>query len=845
MSARQGGTVPPAPAAEASSPPALAAALLRRLADAEIRNWLLVDLARRYRFLEASVGRRQARRWYWRQTLHGIASNLRPPRTLLMNLAALLASILQGVRFSLRQLLLRGPLPTLVAVVTLAIGIGSSTVIVAALNTVLLKPLPFDEADRLAMLWGDTAHGETTWISAVEYLDYRDQLADVASVASFADVARTLSGGDHPEIVGGEIQVDGAAHTLIGVIPAGVRLPIDYREETTTAVYVPKPYDRSNLTHRGDREFHALMRLADGVSVSAARQAVRALHQRWEAEGFFGGGYDGPGVVSVPEFLFGEVRPLLLILLAAAAFVLAIACANVATLVLARGESRRREIGVRVALGAGRARVARQVLTESVTLALLGGTLGMAVAWLGVRFVRQSGPAFVPRLSQLALDPSLVAIACGLSLLTAAVFGILPALHASRAQPRDLISESAHGQAPGRPGVRRGLLVGELALAVMLAVAAVLLIRSFVNLRGVDPGFRPDGVLTLRVQLPASDYSAGASRERFWETAVEQVQALPGVVAAGAARRLPLASRMGDWSITIEGRERRDDENPNGDFQIVIPGYFEAMGIEMVGGRGLLASDRADALAVVVLSEAMAATYWPGEEALGKRFRIGSQETPWYTVVGIFRPPKHNTLLEAPRTEMVHTVSQFAPAGGVTWAMTLVIRTAGDPMQALSPVRDAIRALDPRLAVAEVRTLRDVVAAASADTRFATALLSVLGAVAVVMAAAGIYGLVSYTVRQQTREIGIRMAIGLSREQVVSGLLRRSLRPLLSGLAVGLVGALTLGRTLQSLLIGISPLDPMTLGLVTALITAATLLATLVPARRAARIDPVIALRGD
>ncbi len=882
--------------------------LLRRFVDPEIRDWLIGDIECRYARLRVQGGTLRAHHWFWKQVVYGLLStspqdpvtirrSIRRPDMSLTNFGSDLA---RDLRFSLRELLFKHPGPAAIAVLTLALGIGANTAIFSILNAVLLQPLPFADTDKLAMIWRDTARGETTWISAAEFLDYRDELAPVLEVATFTDQNVNLTGdgaplralaaavssnyfdvlgveaslgrtftateegpdaepialisdglwrsyyGADPSVVGRDVLVSGTPRTVVGVLPPGLRLPVDYRQETRTELYVPMPYDRSNVPQRGDRGWHAVTRLTAGTTMADARQALDGLHDRWQQEGLFGSGdYTSPGLVNIETFLFGEVRPMLLLLAGAAGFVLAIACANVASLMLARGESRRREIGVRVALGAGRLRVVRQVLTESLVLALLGGGLAVLITSFALQLVRRWGPAHVPRLAEIGVDGSLLVIALGVSLVTGVLFGILPAAHAAGAQPKDLLAETAQGRGRQRQALRRGLVVAELALAVMLAVGAMLMVRSFTHVRSLDLGFDPSNVLTLRLELPDGTYDDAAVRTAFWREVIDRIEALPGVEVAGAARRLPLTSRVGDWSITIEGREKAPGENPNGDFQVVMPGYFEAMRAELAHGRLLSAADRADTVPVVVISEAMAATYWPGEEALGKRFRIGDEETPWYEIVGIVRGMKHNTVLEGPRTEMYHAVPQWGLAAEVPWGMSLVIRTQGDGRALVEPVRRQIAALDPSLPVADVRTMEEVVANATADTRFTMGLLATFGAVALLLAATGIYGVVSYSVRQRTREIGIRMAIGAVTSRVLADVVRDSVTSLALGVTLGVAGALALGGSIARLLVGVEPTDPLTYAIVIGTVVGVTLLAALVPARRAATIDPVVALRNE
>jgi putative ABC transport system permease protein len=795
---------------------------------------------------------------------------------------------------------------TAIAALTLALGIGANTAIFSLISAVLLRPLPYADPDRLALVWS-TEHdaGGTTWLSRQEIMSYRREAASFEQFAAYTSTSVNLTGGDEPEriaaaavsanafdalgvralagrvfratedapgaddvvvlghglwqrrfgaardVIGRVIQVNGRARTVVGVMPPSFRLPLDWREERPSELWVPLALDPANLGGWGDRSLIGFGRLRPGVDHARANAELDLVAQRWMRAGLIQNRDDGRldrSAVPLRDLVLGNVRQALLILLGAVGFILLIACANVANLLLARSDERRREIAIRTALGAARGRLVAQLLTESAVLAVLGAAVGVALAYGGTRLLVALDPTGVPRVDEVGLDLGVLAFTAGLALVTGLLFGLAPALQLSRPELTETLKEGGRTGSAGRrrQHFRRGLAVVETAFSVVLAVGAMLLVRSLIELQRVDLGFDSRNVLTARVALPQATYPRAEDVVTFYDRLLERVGQIPGVRIAGATRILPLTGTIGDWSITIEGRPRVVSENPNGDWQVVTPGYFEAMGVGLVRGRFLARSDRSDAPLTAVVNETMAARYWLGEDAIGKRFHLGTLNQPWVTIVGIVRSVRHNAVVESPRAEMYLAHTQFPVAGGsVQRGMTLVIRTASNPLSIAGRVRQAVRSLDRDVPTAEIRTMEQVTADALSQPRFTTLLLGLFAALALTLAAVGIYGLISLLVTQRTHEIGIRMALGARRSSILRMVLGQGMALAALGVVIGLAGALLLTRLLASLVYGVGTFDPLTFALVPALLGGVTLLACLTPALRAAAVDPAEALRRE
>jgi putative ABC transport system permease protein len=551
--------------------------------------------------------------------------------------------------------------------------------------------------------------------------------------------------------------------------------------------------------------------------------------------------------VPLQEFITGNVRVPLLILLGAVGVILLIACANVVNLLLARADARRREVAVRAALGAGRRDIVQQLLTESLVLAILGATGGLAAAQAAMFALTTLRPAGLPRVEDAAIDEWSLFFTAGLALLTCLLFGLAPAVQLARQGLVDALNESGRG-ARGRVrfAVRRGLVVVQLACSVVLVVGAGLLLRGLIELNRIDLGFEPDRVLTAQLQLPVTDYPDDASVVAFYRQLTERLAALPGVTSAGAVRILPLARSIGDWSISLEGRPHVRGENPNGDYQVATPGYFLAIGTQLVRGRFLGESDREDSVPVVVINETMAERYWPGQEAIGRRFRMGGpgSRLPDMTIVGIVRTSRHNAVVEEPRAEMYLPHAQIARSvGGPARSMAIVVKTQDDPLTRMSAVTEVVRTLDRNLPLADVRSMEQVTADAVAGPRFAALLLGLFAVLALTLAAIGTYATVSLLVSERSVEIGIRMALGAERRAILAWILREGLLLATVGSAFGVAGALALTRAIETLLYGVSRLDPTTFAAVPVVLVVVAVIACWHPARRAASLDPASMLR--
>jgi len=495
-----------------------------------------------------------------------------------------------------------------------------------------------------------------------------------------------------------------------------------------------------------------------------------------------------------------------------------------------------------------RARIVRQVLIESVTLSACGGVVGIGIAYVATRTLLAMDPPGIPRIEQAGLDTGMLVYTLVLSVATGVIFGLAPVTHLSRADLNGPLKQAGWTGTPGRTSqrFRDSLAAAQMAFSLVLLIGALLLIRSFIELRRIDLGFTPSDALTVRITLPLSAYAKDADAIRIIRILTRRLGDLPGVRSVGATRLLPLTGTIGNWSITQEGRPKRPGENPNGDWQVVTPGYFESMGIKLVRGRSFTDSDDENAPIVAVINETMAARYWPGEDVIGKRFRVSGPSAPWISIIGIVGHVRHNAPTERPRAEMYVPHAQWAAAGASTRrAMTFVIRTSRDPMGVLPFVREAARSVDPNLPLSEVRMLDQIVSDAVSQARFTTGLLGLFAGLALTLATVGIYGLISLFIIRRRREIGIRMALGARRIEIIGMVLARGLTLVAIGTVIGLAAAAGLTRLVVSLLYGVSPLDPLTFAVVPSLLVTVAIFACLIPASRAARVNPVEALRHD
>jgi putative ABC transport system permease protein len=653
-------------------------------------------------------------------------------------------------------------------------------------------------------------------------------------------------------VVGRTLLVNGRLMTVAGVLPAGVRLPMHYHYAEPPGIFLPHRIERSTTTARGSHFLDGVARLAPGWTLEAANAEVSRVAQEFAAE--YPQDYPAPMrfdtyVRPIHADIAGGARPLLLLLVGAVAILLLIACANVAGLVLTRTEERRRELAVRSALGAGRWRIARQLLIEQLVLAAVAGAAGVLIAYGAAQALFALRPDEIPRLGDARVDVRLLAFTAGVSVVTALVVALAPLRFGAAFQ-------SALREAGGRTTAtrashraRRALIVTEVALSIVLLAGAGLLLRSFANLLAVDPGYRTEQVLAAPVSLPTSRYLDDDSRRRFFAHLVSEAARLPGVVAAGAVLNLPLDTDVGDINIQIEGRAVDEtDVSPRLDFQVVTPGWFDVMRIDIVRGRGILGSDDARNPGAVVLSESAARKYWSDSDPIGKRFRLGGGAGPgWVTVVGIVRDVRHGNpadelavLMYLPHAQFTFWNGGLAPA-----SMTLVLHTRVEPVTLIPPLREQLERMDAHVPLGNARSMAQVLSTAVAEPRFATSLLVTFAVLALALAMLGVYGLVGYTVARRAREIAVRMALGAEPRGVVRQMIRQGMEPVVAGVVIGGVAALALTRLLQPMLYGVTPHDPLAMVGAFALLCGTALAACLIPARRATRVAPLSALRDE
>jgi putative ABC transport system permease protein len=810
-------------------------------------------------------------------------------------------AMITDIRDVLRRL---GAEPTFsaIAIITLALGIGANTAIFSLIKTVLIRPLPYGDPERVVVIWNTREADSTTWLSNPEVSSYGNDATTLERMAGIYETEANLTGGQEPErvraafvttnlfetlavgpmlgrtftaadaegaasavvlghglwtrrfggdpnVVGQSIQMNGVAHTVVGVMPESFRLPLDYRKDKPTEAWTPFAIDPANPGPWGDRSLIGVGRLRRGATAASATSELAVIAGRWISAGYVRDQGDfrfARSAVPVQEFVTGSVRTPLLILLGTVGFVLLIAVANVANLLLARADVRGRDIAIRSALGARRGRLVRQLLAESVLLGLAGSALGLVFAYAGMRTLSILRPSSLPRIEGVQLDATVLAFTTVLGIVAGLVFGLAPAIHLSRPDLTSILHDGGRGGTASRSrrAVRKALVVAQMALSVVLVLGAGLLTRSLIELNRVDVGFDAANVITAQIQLPARDYAQPGPVINFYRNLVERLEQLPGVRSAGAIRILPLTRTIGDWSITLESRPFSADENPNGDFQWVTPRYFEAMGLRLVRGRFPTNADREDAPMVVVVNETMAARYWPGEDAIGKRFHLGTKDQPWLTIVGIVANVRHNAIVEEPRAEMYIPQAQVnRETGGNPRAMAIVVRTESNPLAIVDGLRATIRGLDPNLPISEIQTMEQVTARALSEQRFMAILLGAFATLALVLAAVGIYGTISLLVAERTQEIGIRMALGAGREAILRMVLSEAVALAAAGLALGLAAGAALTRSLGNLLYGVGAHDPLTFAVIPVVLIAVALVASFYPARRAARLDPIATLR--
>ncbi len=664
--------------------------------------------------------------------------------------------------------------------------------------------------------------------------------SDPAVILSAELWERTFGGRD--DVVGSTIEIDGAQQIVVGVMPPGFDI-----HDQGVEVWQPMMIDPTNPRPRANHFMYAVARLRPEATPEGAGAELATLLGGWRERI-----PDGHPLHLVPmqDEMVGDVRAALLLLLGAVGFVLLIACANVGNLLLARAESRQKEIAVRTALGASRGRLMQQFLTESVLLALIGGTAGLLLGAWGLQALLATSPDSIPRIGEIGLDGKVMGFTVMVSLLTGVLFGTAPMLHMTTHSLANSIREGGERSTSGsaKQRLRRLLVVAEIALAVVLVIGAGLMLRSFSTLRGVDPGFDPEGLLTFGLYLPAADYPDGQSQMAFFDRLVEQAQAIPGVSSATAMNGLPPLRRINANDTEFEGLERTEDGPPhNVDYyQWVTDGYFDTMGIKVLEGRAFGSQDMGpSAQAVTIVNETLASAFYPGESALGRRMRpCCGDSNPWLTIVGIVKDVRQGGLDNDTGTEMYfHTPQVAAVAGFAPRSMNVVVRTSIPPASVAQQARQAVWGLDPSLPIADLQTMGDVLFSSVARPRFLTLLLAVFGGVALALAAVGTYGVMSYSVAERSHEMGIRMALGADRGGVMKLVLGQGMRVASVGLVLGVAGAFFLTRFMATMLFGIGATDPITFLAVPAMLVVVAVAACLLPARRATRVDPMVALR--
>src|SRR5947207_789242 len=810
----------------------------------------------------------------------------------------MIADLGQDIRYGLRMFA-KNPTFTVIAVLAIGLGIGANTAIFSVVNALLLRPLPYKNPDQLVAVWENATHlgFPKNTPSPANFLDWRQQSTLFEGMAAFTERRFNLSdvgeperldgrrvsanifdllgvkpiigrtfvpdenkpgtkvvllneslwkrrfGGD-PSVIGRTVTLNNESYTVIGVLPRSVQLPIS--ETWHDQLWVPLAFSAEEAAERGNHFLQVLARMKAGVKLPQAQAEMETIAARLAQQYPQYNTRIGTVVNPLHEEIVGNMKPALLILLGAVAFVLLIACANVANLLLARAAVRQKEIALRLALGADRARLTKQLLVESVMLSLLGGVVGLGFAYAGLRVLTRFIPPDIAHADTIAIDGKVLAFTLLIALVTGLIFGLVPASQASHFNLSETLKEGGRDSGAGARGkrLRSSLVIAEVAVSVVLLIGAGLLINSFMHLRNLDPGFRADHLLALSVNLSEVKYPDTARRTAFFDEVVRRVQPLPGVRSVAVAGNLPFTYNGDSMSIAVEGiPDPPPGQWPDVIYRAIGPGYFSTMGIPMIRGRDFTDQDKADSKNVVVISEKTAQHYWPGKDPIGKRLKPGAttSDVPWREVIGVVKDVRQNDFIAQPKMQTSFAYRQLKDLA----ANALIVRTSVEPMSLATSIRDAIWAVDKDQPVANVDTMDHIVSEAIARQRFSMLLLGIFAALALILAAVGIYGVMSYSVAQRIHEIGIRMALGARRTDVLKMIVNQGLKLVSIGMMLGLAAAFLLTRVLQSLLFGISATDPVTFFVISLVLLAVAILASYLPALRATKVDPIIALRAQ
>ena len=802
-------------------------------------------------------------------------------------------NLLSDTRYAIRNLL-RRPAFTLIAVATLALGIGANTTIFSAINALLLKPLPFPELDRVVAIWDKVPsrgvlHNEVTvanfldwqsqsqsfeqlalhrwWSANLTGIDPPERIQGFLVTANFFDavgikpiMGRNFSaeenqpgkdavaiithslwqrrfGGD-PNILNRTITVNSIVRTVIGVMPERFNYP------KGAEVYAPVPMTPELMKSRGNHSYYVIGRLKPGASIQGAQSEIDNISARLEQQFPETNKGWGATVFPIVADTVSEYDTALWVMMGAVGFVLLIACANVANLMLARATGRQREIAVRTALGASRWRIVRQLLTESVIVALFGGAFGVLIGFWGIDALRAANPGdaakFISGWHQIGINPRVLLFTLGLSVLSGLVFGLAPALQMSKPNLNDSLKEGGRQTSGSSHRLRSSLVVFEVALSLMLLVGAGLLTRSFLSLLKTDPGFNPDHLLTMNLVLPSAKYKDDPARAAFYNDLILRVKTQPGVESAALVNYIPLGGSNSSDAYLIEGQpEPQPGQENDGRYRVATPDYFHTMGISITRGRAFTEQDKAGALPVVMINEAFVRKHWPNENPIGKRIRFYGplDRAPWMEVVGVIEDVKHDLNLPV-------TPEFYLPHAQDPWnSMVLVARTSVDPASLAGALRQQVWAIDKDQPVFDVRTMQEVRSGSVVLYSFSSVMLGIFAVVALVLAAIGIYGVMAFAVTQRTQEIGIRMALGARTADVLKLVVKHGMKLALLGIVIGLAGSWALTRFIAKLLVGVQPTDLLTFSVVSLCLLVAAFIACYLPARRATKVDPLVALR--